>query len=222
MEDATSLEAPAEYHRWLAEHMRSRTGEALRRLEDGHGHAERLFAVRVWWPCVGSFAGLHPEFPVSGEDRDAFVDFAYISGRLRVAIEIDGYRPHHARLSRWGFTNQLRRQNELVASGWFVLRFPYDDVEQEAGRCQRTIRQFLGHMALVGDVAELPPREQILVRLVHSSQHPVTPDEAARAIGASTHTARTLLRRLVDDGWLVPVRGEKRFRAYGPGPRRLY
>lgn len=51
------------------------------------------------------------------------VDFAF--PRLRIAIELDGYRWHSG---RGALQRDDERQNALVAAGWTVLRFTWDDV----------------------------------------------------------------------------------------------
>jgi very-short-patch-repair endonuclease len=51
------------------------------------------------------------------------VDFA--RPELRFAIEVDGYE-FHSSLS--AFNRDRARQNELVAAGWTVLRFTWDDI----------------------------------------------------------------------------------------------
>lgn len=61
--------------------LQTRSGESQRRLQDGHGHAEKLFLEQVWWPAVGRFDFLHAEYPISDfKDGDRYLDFAYIRG----------------------------------------------------------------------------------------------------------------------------------------------
>jgi len=80
---------------WLNAHMKRRTGERRSRLQRGHGHGERLFLERVWWPLFGHFDDLHPEYEViDWRGHPYFVDFVRIRGQLRFAFEIKGYGPH--------------------------------------------------------------------------------------------------------------------------------
>ena len=51
------------------------------------------------------------------------LDFAY--PKLRLGIELDGYAFHSGKRA---WTHDLRRRNELVALGWTVLHFTWDDV----------------------------------------------------------------------------------------------
>jgi hypothetical protein len=52
------------YEVFLQEHYAMRNGERLRRLKEGHGHAELLFLKQVWWKALGEFQYLHPEYEV--------------------------------------------------------------------------------------------------------------------------------------------------------------
>ena len=49
-----------EYQAFLNAHLQVRTGERLRRLQEGHNQAERLFLKQVWWPLFYHFRYLHP------------------------------------------------------------------------------------------------------------------------------------------------------------------
>jgi len=67
-----------------------------------------------------------PRFHYIVRDGQRFlaeVDFAF--PELRLAIEVDGYGPH---CSPEAFQDDRTRQNKLVAAGWIVLRFTWDDV----------------------------------------------------------------------------------------------
>lgn len=63
----------------MQEHARKRKGERLRRLVDGHGHAERLFLKQVRWRALGEFQYLQPEFEVKDfRDGTRYIDFTFI------------------------------------------------------------------------------------------------------------------------------------------------
>lgn len=111
-------------------HSCRRRGERLRRLREGHGHAERRFLERVWWPTFGHLHFLHPEYEIADfHDGNRFLDFAFLRGRIRLAIEVDGYGAHVSKPSRRQFADQLDRQNHLILDGWALLRFSYDQVD---------------------------------------------------------------------------------------------
>jgi hypothetical protein len=53
------------YNDFIKKHKKQRRGERLRRLTEGHGHAEKLFMEQVWWPAFGHFDNLHPEYEIN-------------------------------------------------------------------------------------------------------------------------------------------------------------
>lgn len=94
------LSFQAAYGNWLEKHLKERKGEEKRRLADGHGHAEKLFLERVWYPAMKQLNDLHPEYKVADfKDGARFLDSAFLKAPLRLAIEIDGFRSHAADIS---------------------------------------------------------------------------------------------------------------------------
>ncbi len=67
------------------------------------------------------------------------VDFALPD--LRLAIEVDGYERH---ASLQAFQHDRARQNDLVAAGWTVLRFTWDDLRQRPERVAGAVFRVLG------------------------------------------------------------------------------
>ncbi|TVY01911.1 DNA-binding response regulator [Paenibacillus cremeus] len=191
-------------------------GERARRLSEGLGHAEKRFLQEVWWPAVGHFDYLHPEFEVSDfKDGQRYLDFAYLRAPFKVCIEIDGYGPHLKDISRWKFADQLMRQNHLVIDGWFVIRFSYDDIAEKPRRCQQLVQQLLGRW--FGDEvvpAELTFKAKEIVRLAVHKQTLITPADVCARLGVSDRYARTLLKGLVQQGILAPAAGTARVRSY--------
>jgi very-short-patch-repair endonuclease len=139
-----------EYAAFMQKHHKIRKGERARRLLEGHRHAEKLFLEQVWWPAFGHFENLHPEYEVSDfRDGNRYIDFAYIKHSLRVAIEIDGFGPHAAQISRNQFSDHRIRQNHLTIDGWRILRFSYDDVSDKPRMCEQMLQQFMGRWSFV-------------------------------------------------------------------------
>jgi len=66
------------------------------------------------------------------------IDFAYPAAG--VAIEVDGYESH---ASLDVFRHDRSRQNELVAMGWTVLRFTWDDIVHHPERVARAVTTVL-------------------------------------------------------------------------------
>jgi very-short-patch-repair endonuclease len=90
-----------------------------------------------------------PEYAVSERGEIiGRVDFAY--PELKLAIEVDGFEPHTALDV---FRNDRARQNDLVASGWTVLRYVWRDVNamgwHVAWEIERTRRRLAAEAAPV-------------------------------------------------------------------------
>lgn len=204
------------YEQWLAAHVRTRTGERRRRLEEGHGHAERKFVELIWYPFFGGFDHLHPEYELvdfGGNLR--FVDFAWIRDPVKLAIEIDGFSAHASNLSRRQFDDGLLRQNHLVIDGWYVLRFSYDQVRDQPGMCQQIVQQFFGKIWTLGvtrsidgmSADELLERE--VIRLALRKNRPLHPADVRRCLKLSEWHTKQLIKRLVSKGLLEPLHADR-------------
>lgn len=71
------------------------------------------------------------------------VDFAYPARKL--AIEVDGYAVHGTRRA---FQADRERQNRLVALGWTVLRFTWEDIVKRPGQVAAAIAAALQAVAV--------------------------------------------------------------------------
>lgn len=208
-----------EYQAFMKEHLKVRTGERLRRLKEGHKHAEMLFLKQVWWPLFKHFRYLHPEYEVNDfKDGKRYLDFAYIRPAIRICIEIDGYGPHLKNISRWQFSDSLERQNQLVIDGWTVLRFSYDQIKENPRRCQQIVQQVIGRW--LGDELDqttLTIVEREVLRLAIRKGEPITPIEVGKYLELSDKTVKRILSRLVDKKMLFPASGSVRIRSYRLG-----
>ena len=72
------------------------------------------------------------------ERRTAELDIAF--EEQRVAIELDGFRYHS---SREAHAADLRRQNDIIADGWTLLRYAPDVLTESPGRFVREVRRAL-------------------------------------------------------------------------------
>ncbi|MBD8069831.1 DNA-binding response regulator [Bacillus sp. PS06] len=208
-----------EYQNFLNVHFQVRTGERLRRLQEGHNQAEMLFLKQVWWPLFFHFKYLHPEYEVDDfKDGKRYLDFAYIRPGIRICIEVDGYGPHLKNISRWQFSDNLERQNQLVIDGWTVVRFSYDQVSEKPRRCQQIVQQVIGQW--LGDELDLTSLsivEKEVIRLVVRKGEAIFPKEVEKYLKLSDKTVRNVLTQLVDKKMLIPASGIKRVRSYRLG-----
>lgn len=210
-----------EYQAFLNAHLQARTGERLRRLQEGHKYAEMLFLKQVWWPLFYQFKYLHPEYEVNDyKDGYRYLDFAYFRPGIRICIEIDGYGPHLKNISRWQFSDNLERQNQLVIDGWTVIRFSYDQVKEKPRRCQQIVQQVIGRW--LGDELDelsLSFLEKEVLRLVIRKGEEVSPREVQKYLKLSDKPVRKVLSSLVEKKLLIPASGTVRIRTYRLGDR---
>ncbi|MBM4761696.1 DNA-binding response regulator [Bacillus sp. B15-48] len=208
-----------EYQAFMNTHSQARTGERLRRLQEGHKHAEILFLKQVWWPLFHHFRYLHPEYEVDDfKDGKRYLDFAYIRPAIRICLEIDGYGPHLKNISRWEFSNSLERQNQLVIDGWTVIRFSYDQVKDQPRRCQQIVQQVIGRW--LGDELDqtsLSFHEKEVLRLAIQKGEAITPIEIEKYLKLSDKTVKKVVSQLVDKKMLIPASGVARVRSYRLG-----
>lgn len=95
------------YEAFMERHLVSRTGERWGRLERGDRHAEGLFLQNVWWPLMGDFNDLHPEYEVlDWRGRSYFADFAFLPGAVKLLFEIKGYASHVRDMDRQKYCNE--------------------------------------------------------------------------------------------------------------------
>jgi uncharacterized protein YneF (UPF0154 family) len=203
-------------NRWLEEHCARSTGERKRKLREGLGHAENEFLQKIWWPAFGSFEDLHPEYEVydmAGKSR--FIDFAYMPGHLQVALEMEGYGPHLRNVSRWQFSDDHRRYNQLIIDGWLPLRFSYDDITDHPRLCEQSIRTLLGRwMGAKTSEFSLTIRERQILQWAVRRGVEFSPGQLAEELAMSLRHIRTLLHSLSRKGFLQPASGRERIRLY--------
>jgi hypothetical protein len=203
---------------WVEAHIIKRRGmgERERRLNKGLGHGELRFLKQVWWPMNHSFEYLHPEYEVFDfKDGSRFIDFAYIRNQIRIAIEIEGFGPHLRNISRWQYSDQQRRQNDLLLDNWNLLRFTYDHIEEQPRYCQQAIQQMLGKW--IGESkaeAQLNYLEKEIIRVFIRNSGILIPADLSKHLGIEAQTVRKLLKGLCDKGIIEPHRGIKRIRSY--------
>lgn len=202
----------AMYEQWLLSHLKRRTGERKSRLQRGHGHGERLFLERVWWPLFGHFDHLHPEYEVPDwRGRPYFIDFAWIRGQCKFAFEIKGYGPHVQNTDRIRFRRELNRETFLQTLGFRVVSIPYDDLEESPEITKFLIKSLMAPYIASGGANGFPLLEREVLKFAVLADKPIRPIEIAREFSLNHRTAVKILKRLCDKGKLKPVvRGEGR------------
>lgn len=203
----------------MQHHVKSRQGEARRRLTEGHGYAEKLFLQQVWWPAFLQFDHLVPEYEIRDfRDGTRFIDFAFFRGQVRLAIEIDGFGSHLQKITRPQFSDQLVRQNHMLLVGWKLLRFSRDDVKDKPRMCEQMIHQFMGKWFgnnTSGQYGKITVEEREIIRTALRNHRKIKPSDVCSALDVEQQKARSLLRSMLAKGILIPGgRGKQRMHLY--------
>ena len=202
------------YSNWLDYHKSNASGERLRRLTKKHGYGEKLLLQQAWWPVVGNFEHLHPEYEfVDSEGKTYYLDFAYVRLPRPTALESDGFGTHARDLDRDQFSWGLDRQNEIVLAEWNVLRFSHDKLKADPLACQQKIRRLLATL-YTDEHTILNIYQREIVRRMRQSGAPLSIDEACALISKKEKFTRTQLHTLVELNILEPACDGKRERIH--------
>jgi len=109
--------------------------------------SERLFVDEFLYPILGSKIGSivpqHPFIDATGKCRR--IDFAYTDGSTRLALEVNG-ETYHAEgiIPNEMFDDNLFRQNEILRSGYKLVRFSYSQLQAPQWRAlvSQSLRDF--------------------------------------------------------------------------------
>ncbi|AZN43762.1 DNA-binding response regulator [Paenibacillus albus] len=202
-------------------------GERKHRLEEGHGHAEKLFLEKVWYPAFRNFDDLQGEYEVADfKDGSRFLDFAFIQYPIKLAIEIDGYGAHSSKVTRWQFADSLMRQNHLIIDGWQILRFSYDEVIERPRMCEQTLQQFIGcwlggTRSSTSGVDDLIEAE--ILRHALRLDRPLRPCDVMELLNLSRIKAYRVLHHLLQKKVLLPAgKGTQTIRGFLVNQQEIY
>jgi very-short-patch-repair endonuclease len=187
------------------------------------GKAERIFLQDVWGPLMDfNFQGLHAEYPFKDyKNGNRFADFVYTKGGIRLVIEVDGFSTHARDISPGDFDDHLSRQNDLLISGWKILRFSANQVERKSIICQRQISQTIGtwwtqvygsFSPEEGQVWTLRRRQ--IIQLAQRQDGLIKTSDLAREFKITNRTASNWLQKFTEEGLLTAVSPRIRITAY--------
>ncbi|NIK78830.1 DNA-binding CsgD family transcriptional regulator [Paenibacillus castaneae] len=196
-----------EHKRWLNGHIRSRVGERKGRLERGHGHGEKMFLERVWWPIFGSLEHLHPEYEVlDWRGNVYFVDFVWFQGQYKFAFEVKGYGPHVQNTDRIRYRRELNRETFLQALGYRVVAIPYDDLEEQPQLIITLLKSLLSpYLANESQGQAYTRLEKEVLLLAARSAKSIRPSQIQRELMINHRTAVRSLTGLCEKGKLKPI-----------------
>lgn len=187
------------------------------------GKFEIIFLEEVWGPLMNhNFQGLYAEYPFKdSKNGDRFADYVYTKGGMRLLIEIDGYTTHARNISLGDFEDHLARQNDLVLSGWLILRFSAQQVEKQPSLCQRQITQAIGSWWTQVYGSYNPEddtlwilRKRKIVQIAQQLEGKVRTADLIREFQITGRTANNWLKRFTEEGMLTPNKVTHRTTSY--------
>lgn len=184
-------------------------------LENGLGHGTVEFLRLVWFPTVGNFDHLYPEWEVRDFSNGyRYLDLAYMPGGAKGGIEIQGYKSHARDLDVRRFKDLCKRHSLLSLDSWTFLPIAYLSIIDEPKECQQLILSFIGKFIATDVPAHLSWLEAETMRLARRLLRPFTPLELASHLRVSDRHARRILSVLVELKLLIAASGKERLRAY--------
>lgn len=192
---------------WIEGHLKRRSGERKGRLERGHQHGEKLFTQQIWWPIQGHFEHLHPEYEVlDWRGRPFYLDFAWLPGHVKLAIEVKGFGPHVLEMDRKRYSYELNRETYLQTLGFRVVSVCYDDVAYQPELLISLLRSLLGRYLIVSNqVEELGRIERDILKLAYSFNKPLHPVDVVNELEMNRRTAVRYLQSLCHKGRMRPL-----------------
>jgi very-short-patch-repair endonuclease len=187
------------------------------------GKAEIAFLEQVWGPAFQyDFAGLKAEYPFKDfKGGQRYADFVYIRGGMKLVIEIDGFSTHARDVSPSEFEDHLMRQNDLILSGWLLLRFSANQVFQRPLVCQRQVKQAIGHWWSVAQVGTAGVRSDMwrmrayqIMQIARQQGGKIRAADLTALLGAHPRAATKWLKKLAQEGALLPEKMQQRTTRY--------
>lgn len=205
------------YEEWLQGNICSGECNHRRRelLEKGLGHGTVEFLRSVWFPVVGNFHHLYPEWEVRDFNNGyRYLDLAYMPGGAKGGIEIQGYGPHARDLDVRRFKDLCLRHSLLFLDGWTFLPVAYPSIIDEPKQCQQLVLSFIGRFISTDVPSGLSWLEAEAMRFSRRLLRPITPLELAGHLKISDRHARRILHQLVDKQLMCVASGKERVRTY--------
>lgn len=204
------------YEQWLQENISEEKNHRRREiLEKGLGHGTVEFLRSIWYPAVGNFDHLFPEWEVRDFNNGyRYLDLAYRPQDAKGCIEIQGYGPHARDLDVRRFKDLCWRHSLLALDGWTILPVAYLSIKEEPKRCQQLVLAFIGKFISTDMSSQLSWVEAEVVRFARRLLRPFTPLEIANHLRISDRHARRILHTMVDLEILSVASGIQRSRTY--------
>ncbi|WP_127589302.1 transcriptional regulator [Paenibacillus koleovorans] len=204
------------YNEWLQQQMEIEQNPRRReRLEKGLGHGTVEFLRTVWFPAIGHFEHLYPEWEVRDlKNGYRYLDLGYLPGDAKGCVEIQGYKSHARDLDVRKFKDLCNRHCLLSLDDWVILPVAYPSITDEPKHCQQLVLSFVGKFLSIQAPTSLDWMGAEAYRFARRTLRPFSPHELAQHLRVSDRHTRRLLHELVDKQILAVASGNARARTY--------
>jgi hypothetical protein len=205
-----------EYEMWMQKQVEQEKNHRRREfLQKGLSHGTVEFLRLIWFPAIGNFDYLFPEWEVRDYNRGyRYLDLAFLPEGVKGDIEIHYYRTHARDLDTRRFKDLCNRQSLLSLDDWVCLTVAYLSIQEEPEYCKQLVFSFVGKFLSIDVDSRLNFMEAETVRFARRLMRPFTPMELARHLRVTDRYARVVLHGLVEGQHLIVVGGKERFRSY--------
>jgi len=201
---------------WLSAQIKNETNPRRRDLlRKGLGHGTVEFLKEIWYPAIGNFNNLYPEWEVRDlNNRYRYLDLAYIVAGAKGCIEIQGFGSHARDIEAWRFKDLCMKQALLAIDDWLFLPIAYLSIKEDPSLCRQLVLSFVGKFAALPASSSLDWIENETVRFARRLMRPFDAKELAAHLQRSEKHARRILQRLVNKRRLTVVGGKQRYRLW--------
>ncbi len=211
------------FKQWMEAQIETETNPRRReRLSNGISYSETEFLRRNWYPAVGHFEHLYAQWEVRDfAGRLRYIDFGYLPGFRKGAVEIHDFRSHARDLDIGRFKDLCARQAVLALDDWIFLPIAYPAVVEDPKFCQQLILSFVGKFLAADVDSKLSWLEAEAVRFANRLLRPFTPQELHAHLRVSPRHVYSILHRLVASNFLLVASGDRRYRTYMLNPNAV-
>ncbi len=204
------------YAKWMQEQINEAKNPRRRELlKKGLGHGTIEFLRLIWFPVMGNFDHLHPEYEIRDlHSQIRYLDLVYMPDGVKGCIEIHGYRSHARDIEVIRFKDLCMKQALLVLDDWHFFSIAYLSIRDEPELCKQLVLSFVGKFLSTNASSHLTWAKTESLRFSRRLMRPFTPSELAAHLQYSEQHSRIILRSLVKKQKLIVASGKQWYPTY--------
>lgn len=205
------------YDQWLTKQIKEEPNPRRKELLAKRlSHGTETFLRSIWFPAIGNFDFLYPEFEVRDMNNNCrYLDLAYLpGGGAKGCIEIQDYRTHARDIDTGRFKDLCLKQALLALDNWLFLPIAYLSIRDDPAVCKQLTLAFVGSFLSTSAPPGLGWGEAEILRFARRLARPFMPKELSWHLQMSERQTRHLLHQLVEQSSLVVSSGNQRYRSY--------